>query len=244
MILEQDSDSMAIKSWSHSRYENFKKCAFRAKLLYVDRLEEPRGPLKPGLTEYPNDRGNRVHEGAELYIKGGVELLPELDYFKPEFLRLRELYAQDLTTVSLEGEWGFTNEWAPTAYKSDDCWLRVKLDAMVTMDPTWAAVIDYKTGRRSGNELKHAEQTQLYTIATFLRYPDLKRVTTELWYLDQNELARAEYTRDQAMRLFKVWDDRGMAIINEVLFEPNPNKFSCLFCHFGPKDSGPCLVGV
>jgi CRISPR/Cas system-associated exonuclease Cas4 (RecB family) len=231
-----------IRSWSHSRYENYKKCHFRAKLLYVDKLEEPRGPLKPGLTEYPNDRGTRVHEGGELFVKGGVELLPELSAFRAEYERLRELYAEG--KVDLEGEWGFNKDWNPVAYKSSDCTLRVKLDAIVMLEPTWAAVIDLKTGRKNGNELKHAEQTQLYTVATLMRNPEIERVTTELWYADQNELTRVEYSRDQGLRFFKIWNERGIEMMTETLFEPNPNKYSCQFCHFGPKGNGVCTVGV
>jgi RecB family exonuclease len=234
-----------IRSWSHSRYENYRKCHFRAKLLYIDKLEEPRDPLKPGLTEYPNDRGTRIHEGAELFIKGGVELLSELKDFTGEFIKLRELYKSGL--VSLEGEWGFDKDWAPVAYKSfSNCTLRVKIDALVMMDPAWALVIDYKTGRKNGNELKHAEQTQLYTVAALMRNPEIERVTTELWYTDQNELIRVEYNRNQGLRFFKIWNDRGLEIMNETLFEPNPNKYSCQWCRFGPspKGNGVCTVGV
>jgi RecB family exonuclease len=231
-----------IRSWSHSRYENFKKCAFRAKLLYIDKLEEPKGPLKPGLTEYPNDRGNRVHEGAELFVKGGVELLPELKAFRPEFERLRELYTQGL--VSLEGEWGFDHDWNAAAYKTRESELRVKIDAMVRSAPYNAVVIDFKTGRRGGNELKHAEQTQLYTVATLMRYPEIEHVTTELWYTDENDLVRVEYTREQGLRFLKIWNDRGAEILAETVFAPNPNKYSCLFCRFGPKGNGICKVGV
>lgn len=41
-------------------------------------------------------------------------------------------------------------------------------------------LIDLKTGKRDHNEIKHAEQIQLYQL-----YPGLQQVTTELWYLDE-----------------------------------------------------------
>lgn len=231
-----------IKAWSHSRLSNFESCKFRAKLLYVDKLEEPRGELKPGQTEYANDRGTRIHEAAELYVRGGVELIDELKDFREEFTELRKLFAQG--KVSLEGDWAMDDAWRPTAWKSSDTWGRLKLDALVLLNPQHAVVIDYKSGRRSGNELKHAEQTQLYTVATLTRYPDVERITTELWYTDQNDLARVEYTRDQGMRFLKKWNERGLALTTCDTFPPNPNRYSCRFCHFGPKDGGPCTVGV
>lgn len=237
---EEPSDM--IKSWSHSRAVEFDKCNLRAKFLIIDRLKEPERPLKEGQTEQANDRGQRIHEAAELFVRGGVELIPELKDFQPEFSALRTLFSEG--HASLEGEWGFNNAWQPVGYMSSDCWLRLKLDAMVMMDPKWAVVIDYKSGRRSGNELKHAGQTQLYTVATLLKYPEIERVTTELWYVDQNELTRVEYTREQGMRFFKVWNDKGIKMTTATEFLANPNKFSCQWCRFGPKYNGPCKVGV
>jgi hypothetical protein len=72
--------------------------------------------------------------------------------------------------VSLEGEWGFDKDWIPTDWHS--AWLRVKGDAVLTR-PGQAVVIDHKTGRKHGNELKHGEQVQLYAIATLIRNPAL-----------------------------------------------------------------------
>lgn len=231
-----------IKTWSHSRDTNFRTCNLRAKLLYIDKLKEPRPPLKEGQTEYANDRGTRIHEASELFVKGGVELINELETFRPELERARDLYQQG--KVSIEGEWAFNDAWQPVGYMSSDVWVRVKLDLLIMVEPDWAVVVDLKTGRRNGNELKHAEQTQLYSVATVLKKPEVKRITTELWYSDANDLARVEYTRDQALRFFKIWNERGLAITNATEFPPNPNKYSCRFCHFGPKGSGVCTVGV
>lgn len=231
-----------IKAWSFSRYENFSKCAYRAKILYIDKTPEPTRPLKEGQTEQANDRGSRIHEAAELYVNGGVELLPELRHFIPEFQRLRDLYAQGL--VSLEGDWAFDRDWMPCGNFSDSTWVRIKLDALVTLTPEHLVIIDYKTGRRDGNQLKHAEQTRLYALAAALRNPNAKLFTTELWYTDENDLATAEYTREQAMKFLKTWQARGTAMTSETEFKPNPNKFSCQWCRFGPKFSGPCTVGV
>ncbi len=233
-----------IKAWSHSREGNYEKCHFRAKLLYVNKLEEPRRPLKEGQTEYANDRGSRIHEAAELFVKGGVELIPELKKFAPEFIKLRELYAAG--KVSLEGDWAVDKDWSPVAWMSEDVWLRLKLDAMVTMDPTWAVIIDYKTGKRSGNEIKHAGQVQLYVVAVLMRFPDIERITGELWYIDQNELVSWEYTRESGMKFFKAWNKKGIAITTETEFKPNPNRFSCQWCMFSKYrgGNGVCEVGV
>jgi PD-(D/E)XK nuclease superfamily protein len=232
-----------IKTASYSRVTDFEKCAFRAELKYVRKEIEPQRPLKPGQTEQANDRGTRIHEDGELFVKGErAELTPELKYFSDEFSKLREMYQSGL--VSLEGEWGFDSAWQPTEYYGDNIWLRVKLDSMVRLTPTHAVVIDYKTGRRDGNEIKHNDQVQLYQIATLQRYPEIEEVTAELWYTDQDELVTSHGTRDKIMKHFKRFNDRFTKLTSATAFPPNPNTFTCRFCLYGPKGSGVCTVGV
>lgn len=231
-----------IKAWSYSRLSDFEQCKLRAKLKYVDRIPEPARPLPAGKTEHANDRGTRIHNAAELFIRGGVELIPELKSFSVELHELRNKYAHGL--VSLEGEWAVNREWEPVAWGSRDAWARIKLDAFVRLSKTHAVVIDYKTGRKFGNEIKHAEQTQLYQLAAFLRYPELEVIDVELWYTDQDELTHMKYTRQQGMRFFKNFDQRGAAMTEAVNFPPSPNIFSCKWCPYGPRGTGDCEKGV
>lgn len=231
-----------ISAWSHSRLAVFEQCKFRAKLQFVDRIPEPVRPLPPGKLEHANDRGTRVHEAGELFVRGGVELIPELEAFRPEFIRLRELFKEG--KVGLEGEWGYDSDWMPISWKDPDIWARIKLDAFVRLSKTHGVVIDYKTGKKFGNEVKHAEQCQLYQLAAFLRYPDLEIIDIELWYTDQNELTHMRYTRAQGMRFLKNFTERGLALTTEIDFPANPNIFSCQWCPFGPDGTGHCVRGV
>lgn len=231
-----------LKAWSYSRIQIFESCKLHAKLKYIDKIPEPPRPLPPGKTEHANDRGTRVHEAAELYVRGGIELLPELGSFHLEFERLRAFFSDG--RVSLEGEWAVDSNWSPCAWGSDSVWGRIKLDALVWLTPTEAVVIDYKTGKRHGNEIKHAEQAQLYQLATFMRYPEIEKITTELWYLDQDELVDMTYTKAQGLKFLKGINERGLALTNCTEFPPNPNIYSCRYCPYGPKGTGHCKVGV
>lgn len=231
-----------LHTWSYSRLTVFEQCKLRAKLQYIDRIPEPPRPLPPGKTEHANDRGSRIHEAAELYVKGGVELLPELSKYSDEFLQLRELYSKG--QVSLEGEWALDNQWLPIGWNDPRAWVRLKLDAMVRLSESHAVVIDYKTGRLKGNEVKHMEQGQLYQLATFLRYPDVQKVDVEFWYTDLDEMTRVSYTRAQGLRFLKSYEIRGQAVTDCLDFQPNPNIFSCKWCPYGPKGTGDCTVGV
>lgn len=231
-----------IKAWSYSRLTTFEQCPQRAKLAYIDRIPEPERPLPPGKTEHANDRGTRIHEAAEMYVRGGVELVPELKAFADEFDNLRSLYSEG--KVSLEGEWGINRQWQPVAWMAQDVWCRVKLDVMVRLSPTKAIVIDYKTGKKSGNEVKHTEQCQLYSVATLDRYPELEEINTELWYTDQNDLANVAFDRDDIARFRKRFEERGILMTSAEEFPAKPNVFNCRWCPYGPKGTGHCLVGV
>lgn len=123
-------------------------------------------------------------------------------------------------------------------------WLRMKLDAMVMHDEATATVIDFKTGKKFGNEIKHGEQLQLYQLGTFMRYPKLQTVHAELWYLDQGEITSVKFTRSMGLRYREKFTKRGDALVSCTSFPPNPNKFTCRWCMYGPWGSGDCPVGV
>ena len=232
---------MTISSWSHSKLGDFEKCKFLAWLKHDQKIPEPERPLKPGQTEHANDRGTRIHQHAEDYVTGKVDAqIPEMREFAQEFDHLRRLYPSGI--VSLEGEWAVDRDWMPTDWRTG--WHRSKVDAIVLPNEHSAIVIDYKSGKRFGNEVKHAEQTQLYALNAVLRYPEIEEVTTELWYLDVKELTSATFTRAQILRFKPNFDRRGSALTDCTDFPPNPNIYSCQWCQYGPWNGGQCKVGV
>lgn len=235
---------MAISSWSFSKIQDFERCKLATKLKHIDRIPEPERPLPPGKTEHANDRGTRIHTSCEEYINGTSDVLdPDADkHFGAQIDLLRVMHGDGL--VSLEGEWGMNREWEPCDYKG--AWLRLKLDAMVMHDERTATVIDFKTGRKFGNEVKHGEQLALYQLVTFLRYPFLEKVYAELWYLDQpnDNVTSLQYTRTQGLKYRSNWDRRGHKLTTCTDWSPNPNIHSCKYCQYGPWNGGQCQVGV
>jgi hypothetical protein len=231
-----------FKAWSHSRLNIFEQCKLRAKLAFIDKIPEPPRPLPAGKTEHANDRGTRIHTAAELFVQGGVELIPELETFRAELTILRALYA--VGKVSLEGEWAVDKDWLPCAWNSDTAWARIKLDAMVFLTPKHGVVIDYKSGKRAGNEVKHTEQGQLYQLAAFMRYPELEVIDVEFWYTDVDELHHVQYTKRQGLRYLKGYTARGTAMVTADVFPPSPSIFNCKWCPYGPTGTGHCDKGV
>ncbi len=238
-----------INAGSFSRLDVFQQCPQRAKLAYIDKIPEPdRGPgpltAPDGTMEWHNDRGSRIHSLAENFINSTlVKFPPELKKFKEEFHYLRN-YADNGKAI-LEKMWCYDDEWVPCDVKDYNLiYFRIIIDVTVFLTPEKAVIIDYKTGRKFGNEIKHGQQVQLYQLGAFLRYPDLEEITTEIWYLDQDEISTQEFTRDQGMRFLKGWDKKMKALVSEVKFLPKPNLISCRWCPYRPGRSGDCSVGI
>lgn len=229
-----------VPSWSHSKLKDFDKCRHMFALKHLHKIPEPERVLKPGQTEFANDRGTRIHEECELFIDGTYDdLCPEASkHFADFFCVLRAMHKDGI--VIQEHEWGHDHDWEPTEWKK--AWLRLKLDAMVRISPTDAWVLDWKTGRKFGNEVGHMEQLQLYTLCAFLRNPELETVRAELIYIDQGERTSVQMSRQQALRFKPNFDKRGMLATSCEVFPPNPNKYSCQWCPY--KGTDHCSVGV
>lgn len=229
-----------IISWSFSRLQDFEKCKLSYKIKHLDKVPEPDRVLRPGQKEFANDRGTRVHQASEDFVRGIGPMIPEMKKFEAEFNHLRHLFIAG--KVIMEEDWAHDVDWEITDWKSG--WLRMKVDVMVHASETEAVVIDLKTGKLWGNEVKHAQQTQLYSLAAFLRYPKLEVVHTELFYLDVDAITSQTFSRDQALRFKRSFDMRGHSVTDCTDWPANPNRWSCQWCPYGPVGTGHCTVGV
>lgn len=229
-------------SWSFSKLGDFEKCKKYFWLKHEEKIPEPERPLPKGKTEHANDRGSRIHDNCEQYVRGDHDALcSEADkHFGTHIDFLRLLHKEG--KVELEGEWGMDRDWEIAEWKG--AWLRLKLDVLVHVGSDEAVVIDYKSGRKFGNEVKHAQQLQLYALVTFLRFPHLEVISAELWYIDQGETTRQTFTRAQALRFKSGFDRSGKNIVSTSAWPANPNKWSCQWCPYGPEHTGHCEVGV
>lgn len=223
-----------ISSWSISRAQVFDQCAYRAKLQWVDKI--PDTQPRPAA-----DRGTAIHLEAEDYVVGKRgDVTHNLRHFRDDLISLRAHH--EAGRVTCEEEWAFDRDWKPTSWKSG--WLRLKLDACCHLTPQHVAVVDYKSGKRFGNEVKHAEQLQLYGLTALIRNPKVELVTAELWYIDQNELASFTMKRTQLQRYIGIFDRKGREITDTSRFPPNPNIFSCKYCPYHASKQGNCEYGV
>ena len=232
-----------IDSWSFTKVIDYERCPLYAKLKYVAKIPELPRDLPAGQTEQASDRGTRVHKAADDFINKRVDALdPALREFAPEFHRLRAVKAKDPKKVRTEENWGFDREWQPVQWFG--AWHRSKVDTEYSLNEYQTIVIDFKTGRRNGNEAKHGQQLQLYGVDTCMRRPLVEEVTAEAWYLDTGEITSAVYPRKVVLAFKKTWANRGLKVTMATEFKANPNRFSCKYCSYGPWGTGHCKVGV
>lgn len=224
-----------LSAWSYSALKVFEQCPYRSYIQKVKKIQEPSNPAA--------DRGTAIHQEAEDYVNGTLGEFPEsCKKFRSEFEELRDLFND--AKVELEGEWGFDLDWAPVGWMEKATWARIKLDALVHEDEQSARVIDYKTGKKFGNEIAHAQQCLLYAIGTFFRYPHLEYVQTELWYIDHGETTKKSFTRAEAMMFAPGFHKRAIIMTTAEDFAPTPSKDSCKWCSYRKGEHPECTWGV
>lgn len=241
-----------ITAVSFSRLEVYEQCPQRAELQYCKKIPEPdrgkphkRCPTNPetGELEWHNDRGTRLHEAMDKYIRGAKDSYSsELKCLDVEMTNARAAFEQGL--VQTEQMWCYKDDWVPTVWNDwENTNTRIKLDVFWVTEgtmkkPIEAVAIDLKSGKLFGNEVKHATQLQLYALGAFKKYPTLEKVYCEIWYCDHDEVKCTEYTRKQALRNQPDWDDRFSKMMSDVIFEARPSENNCRWCPYKAQEDG------
>lgn len=228
-----------VRSWSFSLLKDYEACPYRVYLARVERQPQP----EPDDPNHPLVRGDRIHHEAEDYIRGTGPLTKDLRKVESTLNELR--FAFDDGQVEVEQKWGFDREWTPVEWDAGECWLRVICDVVRHMDNDTLEIVDWKTGKSFGNEVKHTQQRQLYAIAAFMRYPNATHVKARMLYTDEGKEKSNHYDRSMLAQMQAQWDKRGGALTNALTFPPKPNRGNCKYCPFGiANGTGVCAYSV
>jgi hypothetical protein len=218
--------------WSWSKLSLYRKCPLAARFKYLDRIPEPPRPTDDKGAE----RGLRIHKGMELYLLEGAPLPIEAAKFEEQAGALRDM------APAVEKKMFFDSCWKPC--DEEDHWLIVIQDASVNQPGEFALSVDFKTGKRFGNEAAHMGQKTIYSIANWLTDPACDSYTSEMWYIDQADIWSTTFTAEQLAHWRAKFDDEVDRMLNDRIFRPRANTHSCRFCPYSPRGNGHCPVGV
>ena len=228
-------------NWSFSKLIMWENCNLQFKLKHLDKL--PELPKKPN---NPMERGNRIHNNLELFVKGEGTLRDNearaIKQFEDSLIHIQTLYAEGKATA--EDNWWFDKNW--DVCDRNKVWLWSKLDFNVMdVEKSHSIVGDYKSGKSGYKAAEHIQQIQLYAAVTALRQEWANTITGELWYVDEGWVRSATYTREAALSFVGRFDRRVERLYADKFFRPNANKVTCRWCPYGPANgTGACPYGV
>ena len=230
-----------IRTASFSRLDDYGKCPKMARFKYVDKVPEL---AREG--EDARDRGLRLHKAEEDYLTGIIDDLPsELEVLREILEPLRTKYQEQPGSVLVEERWNFNDAWEPVADNDwDNIWLIAKLDIFEFEDESEGTAYDLKSGKKNGNEVKHAIQGQLYAVASFFRFLELERVNVRFLYPDVRETSEQSFERKDAHRLMGMFNKRIVTMLSDTVFLPRPSKHTCRFCPYKTGKVGKLQNGT
>ena len=231
-------------NWAFSSLQDYAECPHRFRLGKIDKLPKPALP-----PDNPLERGNRVHDCLEHYVKGDLDTLDgceakAIDKFQALLDKARTQYSEGIASV--EENWTFDRDWEIVERDDPGLWLWSKLDLNVRDElGLKTVVVDYKTGKSGYKAIQHLKQMQLYAAVTALRQPWADFIHVELWYVDEGHTNSRLFTRDQALAFVGRFEREAKKIYADRFFKPNPTKETCRWCPFGAKNgTGACPVSV
>jgi len=215
-------------SWSFSSLDTYRGCPLRAKLRYIDRIPDPGNKY--------SERGNEMHDALEQCVVHGAPVPDWAAPFNDLLLQMQQ------SNPICEKMFMFDSNWKPTD-DHKNAWLRIKQDLVVVADD-FGLTVDYKSGKKYGNEIKHLGQKMLYSIGAMIMWPGRKDYIGEMWYLDQKDLTSKTFDVPTLEKARARLDAEVGRMFEDKYFRPRPTIGNCKYCPYGPRGTGHCPVGV
>lgn len=173
-------------AWSYSRLKNFETCPKRHWHLDIakDIKEEESEQLK---------YGNLLHEALAKRIKDGTPLPKAFEQFEPWVERISDPEGK----VLVEQKLAITKDFAPCDFFDRSAWFRGIGDVIKIKGPV-ALILDWKTGKI----LEDSQQLALMAQCVFSHHPEVQKVRSEFIWLKDDATTRADFTRDDMVKLW------------------------------------------
>lgn len=255
-------------SWSPSRLADYDQCPAMANWKHLEKLCPMcfKGRVTGGFDGVPVtcdtcggkitksealERGTRIGEDMEKYLKGEVMLPPQEVASKVA----RDIAATIRKAVKnakarIEFMVVLDKDWKPTTNYSKSAWLRAKMDAAWFRPRNKLHVIDWKTGGVDKNTLaprvdpKYDDQLSIYTTAGLSAFQGVQEATAALVFLDAAQdpvVSRGSATlkREDLAKAQERWNKRLLPMLNDDIYAPCPTN-KCRWCDYSNAKGGPC----
>lgn len=225
--------------WSFSRLMDYEVCPYRFYLKHIAKAEQP----ELG-DDHPMVRGRRIHEEVEHYIAGQTDDFPSSGKKLQEVIDGCRLRFEG-GSATVEEQWGFTQDWAPCGWWDDGVWCRMATDYHDCIEDDAEVIIDWKTGKSFGNEVKYMQQMQLYAVGAFMRNPHLEYLDVKLGFLDDGKVRTKSFERnDKISKLIARFTERALRL-QAAVYQPKPSMVACKYCPFGSQfGTGTCVYAA
>lgn len=218
-----------ITAWSHSRLVQYERCPRQFKFNNVDKVPVPASPVM--------ERGKVLHTQVAAYIKGNLAEPPAAAVNFKWLLDAVRDFPEDSRII--EQQWGFTRDWSKCGWFGGEVYLRSIIDAGVVYDDHTAELIDWKTGKKYG---ENEDELKLFAATGFRRFPHLLKITTRLVYFDMIDQDFNEYSVKEVPAIMADFDKRAARLLGDSTYPARPGNH-CRWCSFSKDKDGPCQFG-
>lgn len=210
--------------WGWSKLDVFHQCPRKFHYQFMKKLPTGSSPAM--------ERGAKLHEVCECYVRGWVNELPEeLIFWKDALDRLRAIGAAPEQSWGFDKDWNLLKDWFQPS-----TWLRAKSDTYYE-DPTdGLVVVDYKSGKY---KIPPDGQKKLYALCAYHARGKPKFVTAEYWFLDQNTTHSVVYTEAELLVFQEEFEQDAAQLYAEEQWQTAPSM-ECRWCPFSRSKGGPC----
>ena len=197
-----------VSKFSNSSIKTYEQCPYKFKLTRVDGLVEPAGEAA--------ERGKLIHLAFEMAIKNVDPLPQEFEHWNTYVGKLKDL------NTKAEEPFAITKDWQACKFDDANAWLRGVIDAIYFIDDG-IHILDWKTGK----ERDYTEQVNLYAGVLFAIFPEVKKISTEICYIDLKKQINYGYVYREKAEELKQWIiDRVNKIENDDILDRKSTRLN------------------
>lgn len=182
-------------TWSYSSIKTFDQCPKKYYHLRVAKDFKDEGG---DAANY----GKEVHKAAEEYVRDGIPIPAKFKFIEPTIAAFNNIPGEKHCEIKL-GVRKTDTGLEPCGFFDRDVWWRGVADLLIINNgKAWLA--DYKTGKSA----KYADTKQLDLLAgaTFLHFPQVKRIKSALAFVVSEEFVKKNYDAGKERECMSVFD--------------------------------------